>query len=373
MKSFIENITKNLDDESKKRVKVFGIGFIAIVILIIIIAVVVAIINRKTSYEKMEEIMESAAYKYYQDNPDMLPNSNIKKTVVSAETLVESEYMKEISKYTKDESCTGNVEVTYNDSDYNYQAFLMCNNFETKLLVDAIKENNNIVTSGAGLYNEGEVLRFRGEYLSNYIKFKEELYRIIKIDNENKIYITPDYMDPNDDSTYLYWDDRYNSQEDSYCGINDYSLSRVRTSLDEIYKKLDDTLRKNTTTFNACVGKRFDMDSNNGADCSNILNNVNISLIPIYEYIRASIAPACNSPLSKECSNYNYLFDDEYSWWTLTADAATTSEIYYITYRGEIEKDKGYNKKVARYVIALNSNVVLNSGNGSENNPYQIR
>ena len=67
MKSLIENFS-NLDDNSKKKLKLFGIGLIAIIILIIVISIIVAIINRKTSYEDMEVIMEKAAYDYYQNN-----------------------------------------------------------------------------------------------------------------------------------------------------------------------------------------------------------------------------------------------------------------------------------------------------------------
>ena len=49
MSEFLDNL-RNMDDESKKKIKLLGICLIGFIILIIIIAIIVAIINRKTSY-----------------------------------------------------------------------------------------------------------------------------------------------------------------------------------------------------------------------------------------------------------------------------------------------------------------------------------
>lgn len=374
MKSLLEGLT-NMDDKSKKMVRLFAFGFIGIIILIIIIAIIVAIANKKTSYESMEEIMEKAAYEYFQNNLGQLPNAEVRTAVVSAQTLAEQKYMKSIEKYTKDSSCTGNVIVTYVNGDYDYQGYLTCNSFITNLLVDKIKKDNQIVTTGAGLYDESEVLRFRGEYVNNYLKVDNQLYRIIKVDSENKIYITPQELDDHDESIYVYWDDRYNSEEDMSCGINDYSLSRIKDSIESVYQNLNKNLKENTTTFKACAANRNELDSNNtgSTECSRTLENVNISLIPIYEYIKASIAPACTAPSSKECKNYNYLYMKDSKWWTGTGDVSNTDKIYYINYTGEIEKDRGFSKMLARYVLALKPNTLLKDGNGTKEKPYTIR
>lgn len=366
---------KMMDDESKKKIKIFGIGAIGIIVLIIIISIIFAIVNRKTSYENMEQIMANAAYEYYQNNLSKLPNESIRTSVVDENTLVNEKFMKPIKKYTKDESCKGNVVVTYNNNDYDYQAYLTCNDFVTTLFSDKLKKDNSIVTTGAGLYDETEILRFRGEHVNNYLKINDIIYRIIKIDSENKIYITPQDMDDKDESIYVYWDDRYNTEADLSCGINNYSLSRIKDSLEKVYSKLDKQLKENTTTFTACTANRLDSDANNtgSTECSIQMENVNISLIPIYEYIKASIAPACTTPASKECKNYNYLYNEKYRWWTNTGDASNTDKIYYVNYSGEIEKDRGFSKMISRYVVALKPNTLLKDGNGTEENPYTIR
>lgn len=374
MKALIEEI-KKLDDNSKKKIKLFGIGFIVVIVLIILLSIIISIVMRKTSYEDVEEIMEKAAYEYYQNNLGQLPNGEVKTSVVSAQTLEEQKYMKSIVKYTKNESCTGNVVVTYNNGDYDYQGYLTCNDFTTSLLVDKIKKDNPTVTTGAGLYDENGLLRFRGEQVNNYLKIKDTLYRIIKIDTENKIYITPQELDDNDENIYVYWDDRYNTQEDMSCGINDYSVSRIKDSIEKIYQNESKELKENTTTFNACIANRNAADTNNtgSVECSKIQENANISLIPIYEYIKASIATACLTPSSKECKNYNYLYTDKYRWWTATGEASNTAKIYYINSMGEIEKEKGFSRMVARYFVALKPNVLLKDGNGTEDKPYEIR
>lgn len=374
MSELLENL-KNMDDESKKKVKLFGIGLIVVIVLIIILAIIIAIINRKTSYEDMENIMSKAAYSYYQDNLGKLPTESSKTSVVDETTLVNGKYMKSIKKYTKDETCKGRVEVTYNNGDFDYQTYLTCNSFSTSLLKDQIKKDNIIVTSGAGLYDENGILRFRGEKLNNYLKSKDEIYRIIKIDDNGKIYIIPEDMDDNDEKLFVYWDDRYNSEEQINCGINDYTLSRIKDSLDVIYNNLNKELKSKTTTFTACVGNRSEHDLINTGDieCSKKIENASISLLPIYEYIKASIAPACQTTASKECKNYNYLYKDTYMWWTGTGDSSNTDKIYSINYSGEIDKDRGNSRKVARYVVALKENTLLKDGNGTKSKPYQIR
>ena len=374
MKALLETFN-NMDDESKKKIKIFGIGFIVIIALIIIISIIVGIINRKTSYENMEKIMEEAAVKYYENNLGQLPTADVKTTIVSAQTLVEQKYMKEISKYTKDESCSGNVMVTYRDGEYDYQAYLLCNSFNTTLLVDEIKKNNPVVASGEGLYNESGVFRFRGEHVNNYLKIDKEIFRIIKIDNENKIYITPNTMDDMNDDLHIYWDDRYNSEEDSSCGINDYTVSRANESLDKLYDSLSNNLKQNTVNYNLCINKRNELDIINTGDieCSKKLENKKIGLLPLYEYIKGSIATLCVSANSKECKNYNYLVMEDLSWWTITADSSNSYHIYYVTGSGEIDKDRGDTKRIARYVVALKDNTLFKSGKGTFEEPYEIR
>ena len=90
-----------------------------IILLIVVISIILGVSNKKTSYENMEQIMANAAYEYYQNNLSKLPNESIRTSVVDENTLVNEKFMKPIKKYTKDESCKGNVVVTYNNNDYD--------------------------------------------------------------------------------------------------------------------------------------------------------------------------------------------------------------------------------------------------------------
>ncbi len=375
MNDLLEKI-KTLDDQSKKLIKKASIILFGIIIFIIVISIVISIINRKTSYIQMESIMEKAAYNYYQDNLSQLPSADVKTSIVSVQTLIDKEYMKKsIEKYTKDASCTGNVIVTYINDDYDYQAYLTCNSFKTELLVDKIKSDNPLVTSDAGLYDEEGLLRFRGEKVNNYLKIEDELYRIVKIDAENKIYITPEDMDDNSDLLNVIWDDRYNTEQDNGSGINSYNLSRINDSLNNIYNSFSNTLKSYITTYSTCIAKRANDDTNNtgSTECSEKNDNRYIGLFPLYEYIKASIAPACNSALTKECKNYNYLVMKDNRWWTSTGRTDDTKSVYYISGSGEIDKDSANNRRLARYVLALKANTILKDGTGTNDKPYQIR
>ena len=180
-------------------------------------------------------------------------------------------------------------------------------------------------------------------------------------------------MRKEEEKVYAEWDDRYNTEEEENYGINDYSLSRVKISLQKYYKSLSEEIRNNTTTFSICDGKRADTSAENGAECYHISDETTISLIPLYDYIKASIAPGCTTPLSKECGNYNYLKDADHNWWTATGLATDTSNVYYIDYNGIIDRDKANSGKYARYMLAIKSNAVLKEGNGSSSNPYVLR
>ena len=373
--NFLDSLKGSIDDDTKKKIFIFGGIAVGLVILIIIIAVIVSIINRKTPYVEVENIMAKAAYKYLQDNKDLLPNETNLTTTVNTSVLTEKEYMKELKKYTKDESCKGEVVVKYKNGDYDYQGYLTCKNYKTELLIDRIKKDNPVVVAGDGLYDETEFLRFRGEYVNNYLKVGNINYRILKVGSDNKIYITPQDMDDMDEKIYIYWDDRYNTEEDISCGINDYNLSRIKKSLDGIYDSLDGLIKKNATTYTACIGKRSETNTDNSGttECGNKIEDAKIGLIPIYEYIKGSIAPECKSPISKECKNYNYLIIDKAGWWTLTGVSTDTSNIFYVNANGEIDKEKGDSRKLARYVVALKGETLLNGGKGTKSNPYTIR
>lgn len=372
MKNQFEKI-KIFYNSNKKKVNLFGSLACVMFLIIIAIAISVKIVGVKITYEELEERLEKATYNYLSENPNVLPNTAKPTVLISANTLIENNYLKELSKYVKDSSCTANVMVNYVNNDYKYQAYLTCDNFKTENFTNVLKNNNKISQIGEGLYEMNNELVYRGQNPNNYVSFADELWRIVKIDKEGKIHLL--ITETGDETAYGIWDDRYNAEIGSNYGINNYSLSRVLTTTKEIFDLKYSQYAKYLTTFNLCVGKRAEESTSKSGniECNELIENQNIGLLPVYDYMNASLDGLCTTTLDKACQNYNYLADSNYSWWTMTANLKDTYSAYTISYGGEVYSEYTYGSSTLRYVITLASDVLYNSGDGTKNNPYTIR
>lgn len=359
---------------SKNKQRFFLLATIIGVMIVIIFAISfsVKLIGIKIPYEELEKKLESAAEKYMNDNLSNLPSEENPITVVSGTTLIEGKYIKELKKYVKDASCTANVNVYYTSGKYEYQAFLTCNEFKTERLIDTLKRNNEISSFGEGLYDMNEELVYRGQNPNNYIKFADELWRIVKVNNKGQILFIKNETEYKYDGV---WDDRYNTETDSQKGINTFSLSRALSNIRTIYQENYYSNQKYLSSFSICSGKRneLDMSKNGATECSNLLENQYIGLLPIYDYMNASLDNLCINIQSEECQNYNYLANSEDSWWTATGDTQNTYDVYFIDSSGEINVEDASYSKNYRFVLALNKNILYKSGTGTEKDPYIIR
>ena len=234
MKKLIEKI-KTYYNSNKQQVTLFGSVALVMFLIIMAIAIVVKVIGLKVSYEALEEKLEQAAAQYLIKNPSNLPSGSNPTVVVSANTLIENKYIKELKKYVKDSSCTANVVVDYVNNDYKYQAYLTCNSFKTEKLGDVLKKNNNISLVKEGLYEMNNEYVFRGQNPNNYVELNGEIWRIVKIDKNHNIKII--ITETEEDDLYAVWDDRYNTEEDSNYGINNFSLSRGLITIKNIYNQ----------------------------------------------------------------------------------------------------------------------------------------
>ena len=54
-------------------------------------------------------------------------------------------------------------------------------------LVKKIVNDDDIVTSGDGLYSRGGAYYFRGEYVNNYVKMDNSLWRIVKVTSDDNV------------------------------------------------------------------------------------------------------------------------------------------------------------------------------------------
>jgi len=368
---------------------VFGILFL----LIIIILISSLLGGGKLSYEKIEKKLAGAAEKYYKDNDSSLPK-NVGETVeVDASTLVSGGYIKDLSEYTDENvSCSAKVIVGKNDSEkgYDYVANLDCGEeYKTEFLADKLIKD--IVSSGNGLYKmedvvvAGETLGtdddgydlssnelmkgyiYRGEKVNNYIKIGGELFRIVKIDGNKDFTLVTTYKKEKGP-----FDNRYNSEIEKNYGINDYSLSRAYESISSRYEKLDEKIKQKIAVKNICIGARSSDETvtDGSIECSKLMKNQHYGLLSMYDVMNASLAEKCETSVSRECVNYNYLLG-ETTFWTMTPDTENTYFAYRVS--DSISASRANMNATYKYVVYLSNRLVYESGTGTESDPYIVK
>lgn len=365
-----------MKDLGKKKLLVIMGGMMALVILIIIILLVYNAIFGRTSYKDIENKLLNAAKKYYSENTGLLPKNELEEVTTTDSALTSAGYLKSMSELTKKMkgvTCTAKVVVSYAGGEYRYTPLLDCgSSYSTKTLTSYITENVNRVYTGSGLYDLNGELVYRGENPNNYVKFSDHIWRIVKIENNQAVMILDDKIER------MAWDDRFNTDREASDGINDYTVSRIYDSIMQVYEE-DSIFNKNTRGLLAMhslyTGKRYDSDMiNDGSiEKATFMERQYIGLLPLYDYINASIDSNCNSVLTASCTNYNYLNYFDYNWWTITADASNSYRVYRIASDGTIESMKASSSGYVRPVIRLAKDALYASGTGTETDPYIIK
>ena len=362
---------KNYSNQNKSVLYII----IGVLILIFIICLLIFVANRgksKTeSYSKVEDHMVSAAKSYYKKYVDSLPNIDGGSVSVSAETLIETSFLKPFSELIGEgATCSGYVKVYRVNDDYSYFPYLNCSG-EYESLTLSKKITSSIVSSGDGLYSYGDRYIYRGEYPNNYLKFNDKTWRIIGVNNDGSIKII--YADKKIDRNS--WDDRFNSDKDSYYGINDFHVSRLLQYLNNVYDLNTYVSKSNKNLLvkhDWCVGKV----SQDGALisslnlCSDVYSDLYIGVVQIDDVLLPSLDSKCINIYDTECTNYNYFFSIN-SGWTLNASSDNTYTAF-ISNGGSISYKRASNEGYVRPVINLNSNILYKSGTGTSDDPYII-
>lgn len=359
-----------------KIVIIFGV----VIVLIIIISSCSSktIVNKNEDYLVTEQKMVSAAKKLVNKSSTFLPKDLEESKTIKLSTLINNNEINQI--YANEDSnvvCSGFVTVIKKDENvYKYTPYLKCGKYyQTKSIADYIIDKENIVQENDGLYKSGEdFYYFRGENPNNYVLLDEILYRIISINSEKQIRVV---------STKSYgssvWDDRYNSSEDRYVGINNYEKSRIKEYLEDLYNSSENyfspELKSMIVPHDICIGKRSENDNNNISgeiECREVSRNNKIGLIYTSEYLKASIDSGCQSGSNHECGNYNYFSNIASYLRTQTASADDSYQVYSID-EAVFSLNRASNSFNVFPAFYLDSNTLYKSGLGTKEKPYILR
>lgn len=365
---------------NKKMIIIMASVVGVIVVIIIVLLLFIGGGSNNLSFEEIENRIVTSGKSYYEDNEDKLPKEG--QTELNVSTLVSEGYMNELSTYTEEgTSCSGKLIVTKTPNDYAYYSYLDCGSeYKTELFSEYLKEN--IVTSGSGLYEMEQVVPgsdenetvyvYRGDNVNNYIQVGDYLWQVIKILDNGEIVALGDTA-----LLRATWDDRYNINTNHYNGINDYEVSRIREFIISDVIEPEDmfvNIKGLITPFTACVANRNEEDTSRdgSTECSKVLENEYFSLLPVYDYMNASLDENCSKALNDSCSNYNYLSTSvDSSWWLATGVGNSTENVYYVD--GKIETNFANYNRSGRLMVHLNKYVSYVSGSGTVDDPYIIK
>ena len=372
------------DQNAKKRMFLFMGILLGGLLLLFLVLYIVSLFSHPTyQYSDIENILKNAAVSYFKENDNYLPVNDGDIVEVDSSNLVAAGKMRDLSEYTpKGVLCSATVQVEKAGSEYLYTPFLNCGDsystveFSKKITQDS----QNIVSEGYGLYSMNGEYVFRGENVNNYVKFGENLWRIVKINSNNNVVLIHD-----SGITYASqpWDDRYNETSKYSSGVNQYSTSRIREYLAKAYDTPDENAEKfllskedraKIVSYNLCVGKRSASSegNHNSEECSEVLRDQKYGLLTLSDYMAASIDPNCKTATSPSCMNYNYLAT-AHNWWLATANKDDNIKVYKVNESGVASLEIAISYGVIRPVVYLNSRALYKSGSGTLEDPYLIR
>ncbi len=371
----------DLNTDLKKKLRLFAIIIGAVLAVIFLIILLMRVVNKPTpSYTLAEREMKNAAVAYYQKNASSLPTNNNGIVTVSSNTLVAEKYMKELSKLVPGNvSCSGEVTVIKNGEHYLYAPKLDCGDaYKTNSLQQYM--TSHVTTSGNGIYAMNQGYVYRGEKVANYLNLNGKKWRIVKMDGNGVITLI--YQDS---FTSAIWDNRYNANTKQNDGYNDFNISRIKDTLTKVFegtgyskneRLFDDKSREKLIPYHLCHGTRSSFsDVNDGSlECSEIVENQYIGLLPLSDYLNASLDSNCHTGKDFSCQNYNYLYRSEPEWWTMTKVPDTNYKVFYITNSGIATSSVASEEHNLRPVVFLNASAsIIASGTGTATDPFVLQ
>lgn len=266
----------------------------------------------------------------------------------------------------------------------NIEAESVDNSFASSILNNnEIKESpvttfNVSSTENEGLIKEtsehGSIYYFRGNVNNNYVSFANNMWRIVKINEDKTVKLVLDKTTEN----------LVTMNNSENIGNIDFLSSNLAQNLNSWYelylKDYDDYIASTYYCFDNSVASdafgnidylaniRLFTDFTPTNICSGINISSKIALLTADEVMMAGGSTAANE------SYYLHLPNLQGAWWTMTPNKKDNNKIYYIG----INKDGSLLKDIAedetaflRPSITL-SRKVISTGNGTIENPYTI-
>ena len=301
-------------------------------------------------------------------------------------------------------------------------------------MVDIGGQGVELVTSGDGLYEDqyedGRYI-YRGSEPDNYIRFNNELWRIIAKETDGTYKIIRDEILPqNDGYTKMAYDveNHRTTENNTYCtrrdlGCNVFAAisgtfqtpdgqhsgtvtedSSIKEYLNNTYyPTLNGTAKTQMQSHAFNIGSVQVLDeSGNDSIEKNIAGEKmyqwtgNVGLVNVSDLLRASTNIACTSATDQYNKSWqdtpevtcdsNYLLEtlpDPTGYWTINAFSAESDDSYisvsvwtaffeFIGGFSDNRSDFG-NGNGARPVVFLNSSIQITGGDGTKSNPYIIQ
>ena len=382
--------------------EIITIIVILAIILIIAIPRVSGLIEKVTINAFLADtrlVLKSIAYEKLKDkdfNPRLISENNIQQYLnlsnQNYEIIKTSNYNDEFyieitgkNKWAGLISCGTFNMVRLGTVDNCYEDVLLINKFETELTGDGIYEyRNNAYYFGGSNPHNWVIFGDSSQENNNPI-----LWRVLKYDNEGIRIIYEGVKNNNeipiqngriiiDGSTTAPWDSG---------NTNHWEKPATLKPLLTIWYNNLDAFDKNNfvNPIKWCVGRIddqyvdlyhfLDQECADKGPIKGLTSSTSpIGLIRLSDYIFTSTEESCLEGNIFDCKNDNFLYKIEYNWWSLNAVEGSIHSLWIIDSSGNFVSSIANNETVSvRPIINLRWDVLYAGGDGTLNNPYQIK
>lgn len=209
----------------------------------------------------------------------------------------------------------------------------------TVYMATSILTDTPFLTEGDGAYRISGNIIYKGEEVNNYVEFSNQLWRIIKIRSDNSIELMLD-----DYINIMPWNNVYTK----------YEKSDIFKYLNEVYiNSLNKSLLVNSSVCSD------DITSTSKITCENLNIDNYVNLLDVTSY------------LNSVQDGKTFISSENEKIWLLNTNSS--SKKIWNTSGNSITTSNPESLYFIKPVITLSSTNILDSGDGTINNPYKVK